>query len=102
MDESVCVCVCVRAVPLLVGNNVFKQPACQRLVLGFSPPLFRTEFPAFALWMLWLIVVRTLDSGRTCMAQYRMGKGRATAISNIQRHLMESTFCTGYLALGLG
>lgn len=29
-----------------------------------------------------------------------MGKGSATAISNIRRHLTDFSFCTGYLALG--
>jgi hypothetical protein len=29
-----------------------------------------------------------------------MGKGSATAISNIKRHLTDFIFCTGYLALG--
>jgi hypothetical protein len=29
-----------------------------------------------------------------------MGKGSATAISNIKRHLTGFSFCTGYLALG--
>jgi hypothetical protein len=33
-------------------------------------------------------------------AIYHMGKGLATAVSNIKRHLTEFSFCTGYVALG--
>ena len=94
--------VCVRAVTLFGGKNVFRQSACQWLVVGFSPLYFPLNFQHLRRGSCGLLSSVPLAVGARVWHNktvYRTGKGSATAISNIKRHLTDFSFCTGYLAL---